>query len=437
MAETLAEKIIARAANRKKVCPGEIVTCNVDLAMMHDSGGPRRIKPILERLHAKVWDTDKVVLVSDHYAPAVDAESAEILSLTRKWAVENGIKNFYDQEGICHVILPERGHLLPGMFVVGGDSHSPTGGAFGCFMFGVGATDMASILITGKTWIKVPNTIRIEITGTPGDDSVIADGVSAKDIILYLCSRLGVGGAEYQVIEYAGDIISHLSISERMTLTNMTAELGAQTGLIAADETTFNYIRQTGRKQERQVRVDNNSALQSDDDAYFSATHKVNVAELVPYVAMPDSPDNAVTIEKVSGVQIQQAYIGACTGAKLEDLQMAARVLKNNTVAKGIRLLIAPASIQTTAAAAADGTLKILTESGAILMPSGCGACAGYGAGILAEGEVCISSTARNFKGRMGHPTSKVYLGSPYTVAASAIVGHITDPRKFLNGDRK
>ena len=437
MAETLAEKIIARAANRKKVCPGEIVTCNVDLAMMHDSGGPRRIKPILERLHAKVWDADKVVLVSDHYAPAVDAESAEILSLTRKWAVENGIKNFYDQEGICHVILPERGHLLPGMFVVGGDSHSPTGGAFGCFMFGVGATDMASILITGKTWIKVPNTIRIEITGTPGDDSVIADGVSAKDIILYLCSRLGVGGAEYQVIEYAGDIISHLSISERMTLTNMTAELGAQTGLIAADETTFNYIRQTGRKQERQVRVDNNSALQSDDDAYFSATYKVNVAELVPYVAMPDSPDNAVTIEKVSGVQIQQAYIGACTGAKLEDLQMAARVLKNNTVAKGIRLLIAPASIQTTAAAAADGTLKILTESGAILMPSGCGACAGYGAGILAEGEVCISSTARNFKGRMGHPTSKVYLGSPYTVAASAIVGHITDPRKFLNGDRK
>ena len=437
MAETLAEKIIARAANRKKVCPGEIVTCNVDLAMMHDSGGPRRIKPILERLHAKVWDADKVVLVSDHYAPAVDAESAAILSLTRKWAVENGIKNFYDQEGICHVILPERGHLLPGMFVVGGDSHSPTGGAFGCFMFGVGATDMASILITGKTWIKVPNTIRIEITGTPGDDSVIADGVSAKDIILYLCSRLGVGGAEYQVIEYAGDIISHLSISERMTLTNMTAELGAQTGLIAADETTFNYIRQTGRKQERQVRVDNNSALQSDDDAYFSATHKVNVAELVPYVAMPDSPDNAVTIEKVAGVQIQQAYIGACTGAKLEDLQMAARVLKNNTVAKGIRLLIAPASIQTTAAAAADGTLKILTESGAILMPSGCGACAGYGAGILAEGEVCISSTARNFKGRMGHPTSKVYLGSPYTVAASAIVGHITDPRKFLNGDRK
>ncbi len=437
MAETLAEKIIARAANRKKVCPGEIVTCNVDLAMMHDSGGPRRIKPILERLHAKVWDADKVVLVSDHYAPAVDAESAAILSLTRKWAVENGIKNFYDQQGICHVILPERGHLLPGMFVVGGDSHSPTGGAFGCFMFGVGATDMASILITGKTWIKVPNTIRIEITGTPGDDSVIADGVSAKDIILYLCSRLGVGGAEYQVIEYAGDIISHLSISERMTLTNMTAELGAQTGLIAADETTFNYIRQTGRKQERQVRVDNNSALQSDDDAYFSATHKVNVADLVPYVAMPDSPDNAVTIEKVSGVQIQQAYIGACTGAKLEDLQMAASVLKNNTVAKGIRLLIAPASIQTTAAAAADGTLKILTESGAILMPSGCGACAGYGAGILAEGEVCISSTARNFKGRMGHPTSKVYLGSPYTVAASAIVGHITDPRKFLNGDRK
>ena len=433
MAETLAEKIIARAANRTKVCPGEIVTCTVDLAMIHDSGGPRRIKPILERLNARVWDTSKVVLVSDHYAPAVDAESAAILNLTRKWAVENGIDNFYDQQGICHVILPERGHLLPGMFVVGGDSHSPTGGAFGCFMFGVGATDMASILITGKTWVKVPNTIRIEITGTPGVDGGIADGVSAKDIILHLCSRFGVGGAEYQVVEFVGNIISRLSMSERMTLTNMSAELGAQTGLIAADETTFNYIRQTGKKPEHPVQFDNISALQSDDDAYFSATHKVNVADLVPYVAMPDSPDNAVTIEKVSGVQIQQAYIGACTGAKLEDLQMAASVLKNNTVAKGIRLLIAPASIQTTAAAATDGTLKILTESGAILMPSGCGACAGYGAGILAEGEVCISSTARNFKGRMGHPTSKVYLGSPYTVAASAIVGRIADPRDFLN----
>ena len=240
-------------------------------------------------------------------------------------------------------------------------------------------------------------------------------------------------GPGYQVVEFVGNIISRLSMSERMTLTNMSAELGAQTGLIAADETTFNYIRQTGKKPEHTVQVDNISALQSADDAYFSATHKVNVADLVPYVAMPDSPDNAVTIEKVSGVQIQQAYIGACTGAKLEDLQMAASVLKNNTVAKGIRLLIAPASIQTTAAAATDGTLKILTESGAILMPSGCGACAGYGAGILAEGEVCISSTARNFKGRMGHPTSKVYLGSPYTVAASAIVGRIADPRDFLN----
>jgi len=433
MAETLAEKIIARAANRTKVCPGEIVTCTGPATALSPAQAAFAVSSLLERLNARVWDASKVVLVSDHYAPAVDAESAAILNLTRKWAVENGIDNFYDQQGICHVILPERGHLLPGMFVVGGDSHSPTGGAFGCFMFGVGATDMASILITGKTWVKVPNTIRIEITGTPGVDGGIVDGVSAKDIILHLCSRLGVGGAEYQVVEFVGNIISRLSMSERMTLTNMSAELGAQTGLIAADETTFNYIRQTGKKPEHPVRVDNISALQSDDDAYFSATHKVNVADLVPYVAMPDSPDNAVTIEKVSGVQIQQAYIGACTGAKLEDLQMAASVLKNNTVAKGIRLLIAPASIQTTAAAATDGTLKILTESGAILMPSGCGACAGYGAGILAEGEVCISSTARNFKGRMGHPTSKVYLGSPYTVAASAIVGRIADPRDFLN----
>ena len=423
MGRTLAEKIIARAAGRETVSPGEIVTCTVDLAMMHDSGGPRRVKPILERLAATVWDSDKVIVVSDHYVPAVDAESAAILDLTRRWTADNGIANFYDMQGICHVVLPERGHLRPGMFVVGGDSHSPTGGAFGCFMFGVGATDMAGVQVTGEPWIRVPGTIRIDIHGA------LADGVSAKDVILHLCARLGMGGAGYQAIQYTGDTISTLAMQERMTLSNMAAELGAQTGLIAPDETTTAYIHQAGGDP------GDAADWQSDEDASYLATHRVDAGKLAPYVAAPHSPSNSAPVNEHAGVAVQQAYIGACTGAKLDDLHMAARVLKGRQVASATRLLIAPASTRTTATAAADGTLAILTEAGAILMPSGCGACAGYGAGVLADGEVCISSTARNFKGRMGSSSSKVSLGSPYTVAASAVAGRIADPRDFLERD--
>jgi 3-isopropylmalate/(R)-2-methylmalate dehydratase large subunit len=423
MSATLAEKIIARAAGRDRVSPGEIVTCAVDLAMMHDSGGPRRVKPILEQLNAKVWNPDKVVIVSDHYVPAVDAESAAILDLTRKWAVENGIDNFHDMQGICHVVLPERGHLKPGMFVVGGDSHSPTGGAFGCFMFGIGATDMAGVLVTGETWLRVPASIRIDINGTLGN------GLSAKDIILHLCARLGMGGGDYQVVQYTGDTIASLSMFERMTLSNMAAELGAQTGLIAPDATTAISIRQAGGD------AGDYSVWQGDDDAPWQATHSVDATVLSPHVAAPHSPANAAPVDQHAGVPVHQAYIGACTGAKLEDLHMAARVLKGRSVASRTRLLVAPASTWTTATAISDGTLATLTEAGAILMPSGCGACAGYGAGILADEEVCISSTARNFRGRMGASSSKVYLASPYTVAASAVAGYITDPRTFLDGE--
>lgn len=422
MGLTLTEKIIAKASGRGSVRPGDFVTCSVDLAMMHDSGGPRRVEPVLKRLGVKVWDPEKVVLITDHFVPPVDALSAAILDLTRKWAASNGIRNFHDMQGICHVVLPERGHLSPGMFVVGGDSHSPTGGAFGCFMFGVGATDMAGVLVTGETWIKTPATIRVDIDGKLGT------GLSAKDIILHLCARIGMGGAEYQVLEYKGGTVAAMSMTERMTLSNMAAELGAQAGLIAADETTRAYIEAAGGD------AGDPAGWQSDPDAEYLTTHSVDASALVPYVAAPHSPANSAPVDEHSGVAVHQAYIGACTGAKLEDLQMAASVLKGQKVAQGTRLLLAPASTRITAAAAADGTLASLTEAGAILMPSGCGACAGYGAGILAEDEVCISSTARNFQGRMGAASSKVYLGSPYTVAASAIAGRIADPREFLDG---
>lgn len=421
MSQTLTQKIIANAAGRQMVNTGEIVTCRVDLAMIHDSGGPRRVQPILERLGVGVWDPQKVVLVSDHYVPAVDAETAEILDLTRKFAAEQKIANFYDMQGICHVVLPERGHLKPGMFVVGGDSHSPTGGAFGCFMFGIGATDMAGVLATGETWVRVPETIRIELTGQ------IPIGVSAKDIMLVLCARLGMDGGDYQVIEYAGDTIGQISMSERMTLCNMAAELGAQTGLVSADKTTEKYIRDAGGNP------GDIEMWQNDEGAPVRANHHINVAALPPQVALPHSPANSVPVTDVSRTEINQAYIGACTGAKLVDLHMAASVLKDRKVAAGVRLMVAPASQRVTEDAAADGTLAILTAAGAIMLASGCGACAGYGAGVLADREVCIASTARNFKGRMGATTAEVYLGNPYTVAASALKGEICDPREYLS----
>jgi 3-isopropylmalate/(R)-2-methylmalate dehydratase large subunit len=420
MGQTLAEKILARASGRASVRPGEIVTCRVDLAMMHDSSGPRRVGPILQRLGAKPWDPTKIVINTDHFVPVFDAETAAILDQTRKWVKAEGIENFYDMQGICHIILPERGHLKPGMFAVGGDSHSPTAGAFGCFMFGIGATEMAGVLVTGEIWVKVPETHLVRWRGRLGD------GIVAKDIMLKLCHDIGLNTVRYGVVEYTGDTINALPMNERMVLTNMSAELGAQTGLIAPDLVTEAVL------QERGVDTRDAHRWRGDIDAQYLREWEFDAPSLAPQVAAPHSPDNSGPVGEYTDVEIDQAYIGACTGAKLSDLQMAARVLKGRKVAPGTRLLVAPASTRTTAEAAADGTLTTLTEAGAILMATGCGACAGYGAGVLAEKEVCISSTARNFKGRMGHSTSKVYLGSPYTVAAAAVAGHIVDPREML-----
>lgn len=420
MGLTLAEKLIARAAGRDEVRPGETVTVRVDLAMMHDSSGPRRIAPILERLGAKVWDPDKVVLVSDHWVPAVDAQSAEILDITRRWAKANGVKAFYDMVGICHVVLPQGGHLRPGMFVIGADSHSTTGGAFGCYMFGVGSTDLAGVLVTGETWIKVPESIRLDWSGE------LQRGVCAKDVNLALCAHLGLGGAEYRTVEFTGSLVAGLGMEERMTLSNMAAELGAQAGLIAPDETTIDWLTEAGGDPGEAA------PWQSDKDAKYFATHTFDASGLEPQVAAPHSPANAAPASTYKGVAIDQAYIGACTGAKLADLHMAAEVLDGQQVASGTRLLVAPASRQDMVRADADGTLTKLMGAGAIMMPTGCGACAGFGGGVLAENEVCISSTSRNFQGRMGAQSSKVYLGSPYAVAAAAIAGEIRDPREFL-----
>jgi 3-isopropylmalate/(R)-2-methylmalate dehydratase large subunit len=417
---TLAEKIIAKAAGHTRVAPGEIVTCRVDLAMMHDSGGPRRVKPMLERLGVGVWDASKIVLVSDHYVPAVDGESAAILDLTRKWAAANKIERFHDMQGICHVILPERGYLRPGMFCVGGDSHSPTGGAFGTYMFGIGATEMAGVLATGEIWVRVPGTHRIALEGR------LQRGLSAKDVMLHLCRKIGMSTIRYDAVEYAGAALAHLPMVERMVLSNMSAELGAQTGVIAPDATTAAFLRDAGGGE-----IDI-AAWQSEPDAVYAREWSVDCTTLAPQIAAPHSPENSDAADLHRGTKIDQCYIGACTGAKLSDLHMAAEILKGRKVAASTRLLVAPASQRMATQAAADGTLAVLMEAGAILLPTGCGACAGYGAGVLAEGESCLSSTARNFKGRMGHGGSRVYLGSPYSVAAAAVAGHILDPRELL-----
>lgn len=418
--QTLAQKIIARAAGVPEAPVGAILTCRVDLAFAHDSSGPRRWKPMLEALGAGLWDPDKVVIASDHYVPAVDAESAAILQLTRAFAAEYGVTRFYDMEGIAHTLLPQKGLLRPGLFIAGGDSHSPHAGAFGCYSAGYGATDMLGVVATGETWLDVPVTDRVRVDGSFGP------GVAAKDVMLWLCRKLGMENAG-KVIEYTGDAVAAMPMDERMTLTNMSAELGYDTGIIAPDAVTVAHIRAHGGDPGADP-----LQWRSDPDAAFGLDLPLNASDLAPQVAAPHSPANSDAVAVHAGTRIDQAYIGACVGAKLKDLRMAAEVLRGRRVAPGVRLLLAPASRVITAQAAEEGVLTALLDAGATLMPSGCGACAGMGAGILAAGETCISTTNRNFKGRMGHSEAFVYLGSAYTVAAAAVAGHIVDPRPLL-----
>ena len=417
---TLSEKIVARACGRAQVRPGEVVTCRVDLALMHDSSGPRRVKSHLERLGARVWDPDRVVIASDHFVPAADAESAEFLALTRRWARDQGVERFYDMQGICHVVVQEHGHVRPGMFAVGADSHSPSGGALGAFMFGIGSTEMAGVLVTGEIWLRVPETWRVDWRGR------LRPGVSAKDMMLLLCAELGMSN-EYRVFEYGGEAVDALPQMERFVLCNMATELGADTGIVAPDATTLAALREAGATADEDL-----LQWRSDPDAGYARRLEYDATSLDPQVAAPHSPVNSRAVGRFGDVRIDQAYIGACTGAKLDDLRMAAEILRGRTVAAGRRLLIAPASTRTLRIASEDGTLATLAAAGAILLPSGCGACAGFGGGVLAAGEVCIASTARNFKGRMGSSDAEVYLGSPYTVAAAAVAGRIVDPREFL-----
>lgn len=418
---TLAQKLIAKASGEKTAQPGEVVVCDVDLAMIHDSGGPRRVKPILERLGRSVWDKERVVVVTDHYVPVESDETKAIQALTKAWVKDQDISNFYDQQGICHVVLPERGHLKPGMFCVGGDSHSPTGGAFGAYMFGIGATEMAGVLATGEIWIKVPETILINWSGH------LTEYVTAKDMMLATCGKIGMGGGRYQAIQYAGAAIHDLNMQERMTMSNMAAELGGQAGLIAPDDVTADYLQSVGATLPSDWRDYQIEKADPEGEVI-----NLEASSLSPQIAAPHSPENADDAAAFKNTDFDIAYIGACTGAKYVDLKAAADVLANQKIASGVTLKVAPASLRDQERAAEEGIMQVLQDAGAEFLPNSCGICAGYGRDRLLEDQVCLSSTARNFKGRMGASSSKVYLASPYTVAASAIAGTMIDPREVM-----
>ncbi len=418
-AQTLAQKLIARASGRASVSIGEIVNCQVDLAMFHDSSGPRRLKPMLEELGAQVWDKSRIVLVMDHYVPEQDDDSRRIVRIARQWAADQRLPHVYDSQGICHVVLPQKGHLKPGLFCVGGDSHSPTGGAFGTYMFGIGSTEMLGVVVTGQIWVQVPRTYRMHWQHR------LAPGVTAKDMMLHMIGRFGMNGGQYQAVEFCGEAVQALSMQERMTLSNMSAELGSQVGLIAPDEVTRQWLAGVGVTD---VELD---GWHTDADA-DAITYNFDAASLSPQVAAPHSPANTQSVTQFGDIAIEVAYVGACTGAKLDDLRAAARVLRGQRLPAGVRLMVAPASLQDQAQAESEGVMAALRGSGAEVLPTACGACSGYG-GSIPDGARVIATTARNFKGRMGSATAQVYLASPYTVAASALRGRITDPREVLS----
>ncbi|MGN0672710.1 MAG: 3-isopropylmalate dehydratase large subunit [Anaerovoracaceae bacterium] len=420
MGYTMSEKILAKASGNETLHAGDIVWVNIDKAMMDDILGPRvQIAEKMKEICDKVWDTEKTVIISDHYTPPASVKQAEIVKFTREWAKEHGIENYYEFVGPCHQIMAERGHVIPGTVVLGTDSHTCTGGAFGAFATGVGSTEMMGVLVTGKTWMRVPETIRVKWTGK------LAEGVMAKDISLATIGKIGHAGATYKAIEYTGDTIKNLSLDERMCISNMAVEMGAKVGLIEPDEKVIDFLKEHGADYTDEL-------ITSDADAEYCESLTFDTELLEPQVACPHKVDNVSAIKEIDRTVIHQAYLGSCTGGRLNDLHAAAEVLKGKKIAKGIRMLVSPASDEIWRKASADGTLQILAEAGADILGPTCGVCVGLHSGMLASGENCITSSNRNFIGRMGSKEAGIYLGSPLSVAAAAVAGYIVDPREVL-----
>jgi homoaconitate hydratase family protein len=417
MGMTLVEKILARASGRASVKPDQVVVANVDLAMSHENADLVR-KSFLEIGREKVWDPSKIVIIFDHRIPAESEKTATTHKAVREFVAAQGIKHFYDvgRGGICHQVLAENGHIVPGMVMVGTDSHTTTHGAFGAFATGIGATEMAGVWCEGQLWFKVPATIRIVVHG------VFPEWVSAKDLILYLIGKLRADGADYRAVEFDGPAIREMSIASRMVLANLSMEMGAKVAFTPVDEKLFEYLRPR-----------THAALEywaPDPDAKYEQVIDIDLLRDVgePQIACPHFVDNVRPLSSLGEIPVEQAVLGSCTNGRLEDLEIAARVLEGHTVNARTRLIVIPASQQIYLAAMKLGYLETMVRAGAIVNPPGCGPCVGVHQGILASGETCISSTNRNFIGRMGSKDSKVYLASPAVVAASAVVGSIAHP---------
>ena len=414
------EKILARASGKREVFPGDIVEAKIDVAMIHDLTGPLAIKSFREIGAKKVWNEKRIVIILDHLVPASSVISAGLHKTVRVFAEEQNIKNFYDvgRGGVCHQVMPECGHVRPGEVIVGADSHTCTYGAFGAFATGIGSTEMAAVFTTGELWFKVPEVIKIEVTGK------FSDFVTAKDLILKIVGKIGADGAIYKGLEFGGPTVQDMSIDSRMVLTNMAVEMGAKTGIIEPDQKTLNYVKTRTDKTPQPVK--------SDLDETYQKIINLDVSDLEPQVAVPHSVDNVQSISKVEGVEINQAFIGSCTNGRLEDLKIAGQILNGKKIAKNLRLIVIPASQEIYLNALNKGLIKTFMEAGATIANPNCGPCLGGHMGIIADDETCISTSNRNFIGRMGSKKSFVYLASPSTVATSALTGKITDPRKIM-----
>ena len=418
MGLTLAEKILARAAGRDQVRPGEFLVAGVDLALTHDIFAAQVFGHLEAAGLDRVFDPAKTVVVLDHLVPAPTAMAAENHRKIRELVDRFGAGHFYDAgQGICHQLLPERGHVRPGMLVIGTDSHTTTHGALGAAATGIGTSEMAYALATGRLWFRVPPTIRFDLSGA------LAPAVSWKDVILWIAGRFGADVGQYRAIEFGGPGAAGADMASRLTVCNMAVEIGAKFGMFAEDEVTAAYLAARG--------LPTGDPCRPDDDAEYAASYEVPLADLEPQVALPHNVDNVVPVGQAEGTPIQQAFLGSCTNGRLEDLREAAGVLAGRQVHPRVRLLVSPASAAVYQEALAAGIVATLAGAGATVLPPGCGPCFGGHGGLLAPGERCIGTHNRNFRGRMGSTEADIYLASPRTVAASAVTGSITDPRSL------
>jgi len=420
MGMTITEKIIADHAGKREVKPGDLVTVKIDLAMANDVTAPLAIK-ILEKYHIdNVFDPERIALVLSHFVPAKDIKSAEQAKTVRDFAKRHKIKWFFQEgEGIEHTILPEEGIVVPGDLVVGADSHTCTYGALGAFSTGMGSTDIAYAMATGETWLRVPHSMKFIFYGKP------SAWVMGKDLILHTIGQIGVDGALYKAMEFEGEAISHLSMDQRFTITNMAVEAGAKNGIIAPDEKTLQYVSPRAKKPWK--------VYHSDPDAEYSEIYEWDAGKLEPLVAWPYLPSNVHPVSASTHISIDQAFIGSCTNGRIEDLRIAAKILKGRKVHPYVRCIVIPASKKVYMQALKEGLIDIFLEAGCVVSVSTCGPCLGGHMGILAEGERCISTSNRNFPGRMGHPKSEAYLANPAVVATSAVLGRIAHPEEVVS----